>query len=180
MARRKPDPQNTLAITDLDGADAVLVELAKVDRDISMIEICMNEDLETVRKRADEVAAPYREKRKQLEAALTTYATAGKKTLFEKARSLKLMHGVIGFRASDELKPLPKVTWASVLEKVKAMADKLKELELPNCIRAKEEPDKDVLRKLPEDLRTEAGVRIVPKDTFYYETKEETVAEKAA
>lgn len=176
MARRKPDPKNAMTITSLDAADAALVELAKLEREVKMIEICLDEDLEEARKKADELAAPLREKRALLEAALTTYATAGKETLFKKKakkRSLKLVHGVIGFRSSDEVTTLPKVTWEEVVEKLKAM-------NLPECVRTKEEPDKKALRKLPEDLRTEAGVSIEPKDTFYYVTKEESVAEKAA
>ncbi|WP_027190052.1 host-nuclease inhibitor Gam family protein [Fundidesulfovibrio putealis] len=178
MARRKPD--ETQAITSLDAADAALVELAKLDREMRMIEICLNEDIEAARKRADELAAPLREKRRLLESALTTYATASKEALFKKGKSIKLTHGVFGFRASDELKPLPKGTWKEVLGKLNGMAAKLAKLELPGCIRIKEEPDKEALRKLPEDLRAEAGVRIVGKDTFYYELKDENVAVKAA
>lgn len=180
MPRRKPDPQSAMAITSLDAADAALVELAKLDREMAMIEICLNEDIEAARQRAEELAAPLREQRALLEAALTTFATSGKQTLFKKAKSLKLMHGVFGFRASDELKPLPKVTWKEVVGRLKLMGTRLTELKLPACIRIKEETDKEALRQLPEDLREEAGVRIVAKDTFYYELREENVAEKAA
>lgn len=180
MPRRKPDPQSAMAITSLDAADAAMAELARIGREISEIEIILNKDIEVARTFADQMAAPLREQRALLEAALTTFATSGKQTLFKKGKSLKLMHGVFGFRASDELKPLPKVTWKEVVGRLKLMGTKLAELKLPGCIRIKEETDKEALRQLPEDLREEAGVRIVAKDTFYYELKDETVAEKAA
>jgi phage host-nuclease inhibitor protein Gam len=178
--RNKPDPANPLAVTSLDDADGVLLDLANVEREIAEIEIILNKDIEAARQFADDLARPLREKRASLEAALTTYATAGKDSLFKKAKSIKLTHGVIGFRASDELKTLAKVTWKEVLGRVKGMAAKLKALDLPACVRVKEEPDKDALRQLPESLREEAGVRIVGKDTFYYECKTEEIAEKSA
>lgn len=179
MPRRKPTP--AMAITSLDEADAALAEIARVDREITAIDVILNDEISAAKKRADDLAAPYRQKREQLEAALTTFATAGKEALFKKGKkSLKLIHGVLGFRASDELKPATKVTWKMVLENLKAMASRLKARKQPDCIHTTEKPDKEALRKLPEDLQAEAGVRIVPKDVFYYVTREESVAEKAA
>ncbi|MFZ5428074.1 MAG: host-nuclease inhibitor Gam family protein [Thermodesulfobacteriota bacterium] len=178
MARRKPEA--SVSITSLDAASEALAELAKLDRELRFIGISLDEDVEAARTKADELASPLRARRELLELALKAYATGEKEALFKKSRSLKLAHGVIGFRASDELKTLAKVTWAEVLGRLKGMAARLAEASLPGCIRIKEEPDKEALRQLPEELRTEAGVRIVPKDTFYYETKQEEVAEQAA
>jgi len=178
VARRKPKVAG-LAITDLLEADSALAALAALDREISRIEIEMNEGIQAVREAGDEAAAPYRQKREQIEAALATYATVGKETLFTKGkRSLKLIHGIIGFRASEEVKTLPKIKWADVLLNLKAMAKRC--AGVSHCIRIKEEPDKEALRQMPKSLQAEAGVRIVAKDTFYYEVKSETVAEKAA
>lgn len=179
MARRKPD--GGMVISTLDEADEALAELAKIGRQLALIDNSLNEDIEAARAKADELAAPIRARRKEVETALQTFASVGRETIFGKVKkSLKLVNGVIGFRASDELKPAAKSSWAQVLGTLKGMGERLEALGLPSCIRTKEEPDKEALRQLPEDLQAEAGVRIVPKDTFYYETKEETVGEKAA
>ncbi len=179
MARRKPE--GGVAVTTLEEADKALAELAKLNRKLALIDSAMNEDIEAARARANELAGPIRADRDAIEGALKTFTTVGKDTLFsKKKKSMTLVHGILGFRASDELKPLPKFTWGQVLGALKGMGERLQAKGLPTCIRIKEEPDKEALRQLPEDLRAEAGVRIVPKDTFYYEIKTESVAEKAA
>ena len=174
MARRNPAPE--LAISDLAGADQVLAELARTERELERVELELNEAVERAKRQAEGQAAPLKERRERCEAALVTYATAARTELFARGKSLALTHGQIGFRASEELKPMAKLTWAAVLENLRGMAASLARRGLPECIRRKEEPDRQALRELPEELREAAGVRVVRKDRFFYEVNGESLA----
>jgi len=166
-----------LAIFDIAGADQTLSELARTRRELTRIELGLNATVAEARRLAQEKAQPLRERRERCEAALAAYALASRESLFGRGKSLALTHGVIGFRASEELRPRARLTWAGVLENVRGMATILVRQGFSECIRRKEEPDRQALRELPEALREAAGVRVVRKDRFFYEVNGESIGE---
>lgn len=102
---------------------------------------------------------------------LQTYATENQADLFNKKKSLEMVHGTIGFRTgTPKLKTLKGFTWASALQLVKEF--------LPGHIRATEEIAKDKLLADREDEKVAAnlarcGISVVQEETFFVEPKKE-------
>ncbi len=180
MSRRKK-PMSAHTIASLDAADAALLELAKIDREVQLLELAMNEEIASAKAKADAQAAPLRERRALLEAALSAFATASKDELFKKKKSRALLHGVLGFRASSKLTTLAGFSWAKVLVAIQDMGTSLEDWAIfGSCVRPKYEVDKEAVKKLPENEMARIGCKVKSEDEFFYELKAETVAEQAA
>ncbi|MBF0481305.1 MAG: host-nuclease inhibitor Gam family protein [Desulfovibrionaceae bacterium] len=171
MARFKPE--KGVVITDLAGADAALAELAALKREQEAVKADANARIDAIKAEAKLKVAPIDARIKELEAAMAAFGVTRKEEVFKKRRSMPLVFGKIGFHKSVELKPMPKTTWEMVLEKIK-------ELKIVGVIRIKESIDKEALKKLSDERLEQIGVRKVPKDDFYYETKVQAVSEQAA
>lgn len=139
-----------------------LIGLAEVEAE--KIRACCDEKIAAARREMDVAVAPQLAKIDQLSAALEAYyrehidevETNGRK-------SIELSNGKIGRRASSELKPLPKTTWAAVVERLKAAG-------MEEFIRVKESPDREALRAQidAENLHV-VGCRLIENDTFWWE-----------
>lgn len=170
MARKKP--KGIKPVGSFEQMNGSLGELAGLKRQLEKIESDLNEAIDKLKEEAAAKAASILERIKALEGGMQAFAEL-KKDVFDKKRSKTLAHGTIGFRKSKELKPKPKMTWAKVLEKLKALGFK-------DGIRVKESVDKEELKKWTDEKLALVGVRRVPKDDFWYEIDEEKIAEKAA
>ncbi|MEO5332137.1 MAG: host-nuclease inhibitor Gam family protein [Magnetococcus sp. YQC-5] len=158
-------PQPVYMIADMQQANAVLGEMAMLQRAITTIEADMNSVIDTAKRNADAFAAPRRKRLKDLETALSVFAEFNKETLFNVQRTAELAFGVFGFRRSTELKPKSKITWAMVLGKIKELGFA--------AIRVKDEVDRDAMREWPEERLSLVGVQRIQKDVFWYEIKQE-------
>lgn len=104
-------------------------------------------------------------------ATLQAFATENQAELFNKKKSLEMVHGTIGFRTgTPKLKTLKGYTWASALQLVKEF--------LPGFIRSTEEIAKDKLLADREDETVAAnlsrcGILVAQDETFYVEPKKE-------
>lgn len=102
---------------------------------------------------------------------LQAFATENQAELFNKKKSLEMVHGTIGFRTgTPKLKTLKGFTWASALQLVKEF--------LPGHIRATEEIAKDKLLADREDESVAAnlsrcGIMVTQDETFFVEPKKE-------
>lgn len=171
MATRKK-PANLVHIKDLKEADNALLQLASNTRALQRLQDDLN-------KRIDKLKAQFEQDSQQLIAnsealsnGLHAYAEHNKAELFAKRRSIDLTFGTIGYRESSEVQPLPKKKWKDVLEAlVRGNFDQ--------AIRVKTEVDKDALRTFSDDELAEVGARLVPKDTFWYELKQEQLVDAA-
>ncbi len=103
---------------------------------------------------------------------------------FGKKKSIETVHGSVGFRfGQPQVKTKLKLTWAIVLEKIKALSLNAK------YVRVKEEANKEAIladrdKKLngPHGEYTieDLGVRIVQDEAFFIEIKREPVGEPVA
>lgn len=102
------------------------------------------------------------------------FGESKKSDLFIKKRSRELTFGTIGFRASSAVRTMRKTTWEQVLGLIRDAG-------MPECIRTKQEVDKEALRQLPPERLAAVGCRIEQSDLFFYELNETelTVAESA-
>lgn len=102
---------------------------------------------------------------------LQAWATESQGELFQKKKSVEMVHGTIGFRTgTPKLKTLKGFTWASALQLVKEF--------LPGHIRTTEEIAKDKLLADREDaevapLMGRCGITVVQDESFYIEAKSE-------
>lgn len=164
-ARVKPAP--VLVIHNLEQANATLAEMAILKRGLVTIETDMNNAIDAIKRSAEGFSAPRRVRVKELEQALSVYAEINRATLFVERRSVELGAGEFGYRASTELKPRPKLTWAMVLEKIVALG--------LAALRTRTEVDREALRDWPDERLEVIGVQRVQKDLFWYEIKQETL-----
>jgi len=169
MPRRKP---RTHIIADLKQAEAALSEIAEIERTITSHEAHMNETIDKAKADAKALCAPLVSRRKELADALATYATLHKTELFANRRSLDLGFGQIGFRKVTKLMTQPKITMASVLER-------LRDLNFTEAIRSKESVDKEAMREWPEERLATVGMRRMSSDDFFYEIDQEAVEDAA-
>jgi len=149
MSRRKP--KSGVAITTLEEANQALAEIAGIDLKLASNDATMNRVITKAKTRAETVAAPLREQREALGAALNVFAVTSKTAHFGKKKSLKLLHGVIGFRVSRKLITLKGFTWKKVLEAIQGMGVSLEDWAIfSGCVRTKPEVDKDAVKELSD------------------------------
>ncbi|WP_285907990.1 host-nuclease inhibitor Gam family protein [Pseudodesulfovibrio pelocollis] len=165
MARLKP---KTTVIADKAQAEAAMMELGGLGRDITAIELDAQENIDLIKANAVAEMEPLQVRKKELEDALCTYATLNKGKLFKERKSLETPFGVFGWRKATRLLTASKVTLADVLER-------LRELGIREAIRTKESVDKTVLADWPDSRLEGVGMKRVSKDEFYIEIHEDTL-----
>lgn len=161
MAKKEP-----IAINDLQQADAVLVEIAALNRQVTAIEADLNAAIDDLKQDAAEEAEPFNARIKELGAGLKAFAGYHKSELFADKKTLDLTHGHIGYRKTTTLKTQPKHTWQMVL-------GRLKDLSLVAGIRTKEEVNKDELNTWPKERLELIGAYRAETDEFWYEISTE-------
>lgn len=153
--------QMEMAFSEYATADA---RLAKINAELDVQITNLRE------KRADEIAQLTEQKDKNFE-IVQAYALANRDELFSKKKSIDGTHGTFGFRTgTPRLKTLRGITWAASLKLIKAF--------LPDYVRVKEEPAKDMLiadREIPEvaSKLQDCGIEVVQDETFFIELKKE-------
>jgi len=163
-----PEP----VIASWEGADLALRQIGEIEIEVEKKEGLANLKINDIKEKlAGELNGKLARKArlaKDLEEFL-----GGHKEELGTAKSRKLNFGWLGFRLSPpRLKPIAKMTWAKV-------AEKLKELGLKKYLRFPDpEPDKEKI-KAEADFETmkEIGVRICSEENFYYEVDREKIAE---
>ena len=170
--RVKPAPASLPVIASLEEADATLAEIAAQRRQIALVELGAAEQIEQIKLTAATECEPARQRIAALEQALMRYADYRKPDLFTKKKSVDLTFGAIGYRASTKLKTASKWTWERVLGALRDGGRR-------DCIRTKEEVDKEALKALSPEQLAQYGVKAVPEDAFYYELKDDVSMEAA-
>lgn len=92
--------------------------------------------------------------------------------LFERSRSLKLVHGIIGYRLGNfALKTVKGITWARAINLIRD--------QLPAYIRTKLEVDKEAILadrgRLTHDDIQRVGLRIEQAETFYADPEKDVI-----
>lgn len=166
MAKRVKPTLNIPTVSSLEEADAMLARIAARKRELSLLELGLKEDVDTLKLKCAEASEPIKQDIEVLEQALVRFGESKKTELFSRRRSVSLNFGILGFRASSSVKPMKKTTWEQVLGFLTFAA----------CIRTKREVDKEALRQLPQEKLAEVGCRLEQADAFYYELTETELA----
>lgn len=174
MAKRVKPLVCAPALNSLEEADATLAAIAGRKRHLDLLKLSAAEEIEGIKLRLASEAEPVKDEIDQLEKALGRFVDANQTVLFNpRKKSIALSFGTIGFRLSTSVKTLSKWTWERVL-------CALQSAELRECIRVKEEVDKEALRGLAPDQLTKVGVRLVSEDAFFYELREDLPSNEVA
>jgi phage host-nuclease inhibitor protein Gam len=173
MARVKPKTDGVV-FKSIEDVDRALGDIAEHKRSIAAIEAKMNAAIDAAKLQAMEDSAFARAEIAAIEAALVNYVKKNKAELFSDKKSMDLTYGTIGFRLSTKLLLQGKEgSWERVIEA-------LREQELHNLIRVKEEPDKEALKGLKSERLKELGCKVVQVNTFFYEVSEAELSTESA
>lgn len=153
-------------ITDLNGVDNVLREIAEIDRDLDLIEIDKNEKIDAIKEAAKEEAKLLIAQKDFLGKSLALYTEENKKDLIKDGKTVNLNFGKIGYRQSTSLETKSKVTWAKVL-------GYLEENNHKDCLTYKATVDKSELAKKEDSFLDKVGVFVKIQDNFFYEVNKE-------
>lgn len=145
------------ALQNWDDVDTCLAEIAKADRELNLIEGAANEQIETIRKAIKDASQPVLDKKAGLELAIKEYCEANRAE-FAKVKTKALTFGEVGFRLSTKI----------MIKRIAETLQALKDLTLTTCIRTKEEPDKEAMKLLTDDLLAEVGASRKTENTFGY------------
>lgn len=167
-----------MAVQTMEQVDATLADYATVDAKIEQIKSKMDEEITAIRaKYADELSS-LNATRDESFNAIQVFAETHP-DLFDKKKSINLVHGNIGFRLGNwKVKLLAKWKAADVVEQMKKV--------LPNHVRVVEEINKEMLIGDRENSAVNCyfhkdgvGINIVQDETFYIELKKENESNPA-
>lgn len=159
--RYKPEIQ---PIQTIDDADKALSELCGLEGKLEEIDTKAEREIAQIRERATAVGKPLRERVKELNLTLKAWAAFHKKDLFKERKSLERPFGTFGYRKS----PAKIVT-------TKETIDLLKKLGHTECVRIKEEVDKEALRDFTDEELAAVGATRKIKEEFFCQTKREQI-----
>jgi Bacteriophage Mu Gam like protein. len=157
-----------LIIDDLERAEGALAEMAALDGKLALIELDLNEKLETARAGAVEAATPLNKRRKELEDALKSYAKRQQSVLFVDRQSKELAFGTIGYRNSRQLVQMDGVKADFTLQKLKALG-------LREGIQTSESLAKENMEKWPVERLELVGLHWKESTKYYVEVNKEKV-----
>ncbi len=166
MARKRINTEP--ALSSWSEVDTCLRNIGEIDRELALIEASQSEQIDRIRANTKAVAEPLQNKKLGLEMAIKEFAEANR-TEFVKARTRELTFGSVGFRMSSRV----------VIKRVADTLAALKDLQLTQCIRVKEECDKDAMKNLPLETLHAVGATLRTEDAFGYEIKREEIPEAA-
>lgn len=163
MARTKPKAE---VIADAKQAEAAMLELAQLGRQINAVEIDATGNIDLIKANAAAEMEPLKARQKDIGKSLCLYATLNKDKLFKDRKSQKTPYGVFGWRKATKIKPIPEMNLAQVLER-------LQELDIKEAITVKESVNKEAMRGWPDSKLKTVGMRRVTGDEFFIEPVEE-------
>ena len=169
-ARSKPAPY---IVENKEQAEGTLAELARIERHIQEIEIAQHVAIDLAKAQASQASTPLFARKKELENGLAVFARLNKKELFEKAKSLDLGFGVIGFRASTEIAQLKGISAEMTVQK-------LHEFKFADGIKTTETVNRNSMTTWSAEKLATVGLERKQKDTFFVEVKQDELTDTAA
>ena len=158
-------------LTAIGKVEGLLAEAARIKRKLAGIENKMNEDMDTIRKRAELAGASDTARLKEIEADIALTAKLNRRELFPgKAKSREFAFGLIGFRkGSGKIVQRSKV-------KVKDVLAKLHEYNLTEGIKTTENLNKEAMKGWTDDRLESIGMRRQTRERFFVEVKTEKLS----
>jgi phage host-nuclease inhibitor protein Gam len=164
MARtRIPDAPQLKSWDDVNNA---LMEIARGEIEIAEIEGRMNIQINAIKEKAESECAPIRAAIAERGRQLKEFAELNRPD-FGKSKSKKLTFGSLGWRASTSI-----VIKKALTEKI---IDNLRKLGMGDCVKVKEEINKEILATYPEEKIIASGASVKHDDTFWYETDKQSL-----
>lgn len=163
MARKRMEEPS---LKSWDEVDSTLKQIREAELELGQIAADMEKCILDVKEKAEEQAQPLKDQVKKLELQVKEFVTLNKDEL--KGKSRELAFGTVGFRLSTKL-VLPKA--------VEKVIRQLKKLGMGDCVTVKESVNKDILKTYDEKTILLVGASLKKEDTFWYETKQEGLAE---
>ena len=149
-----------------DEVDGTLKQIREAELELTKITADMEKCILDVKQSAEKEAAPYRDEIKRLSLQVKEFVTLNKGELNGKSREMAF--GTVGFRLSTKV-VLPKA--------VDKVIKQLKKLGMGDCVTVKESVNKDILKTYDEKTILQVGASLKKEDAFWYETKQEDLAE---
>ncbi|AAU90944.1 MULTISPECIES: host-nuclease inhibitor Gam family protein [Methylococcus] len=151
-----------------DDVDQALREIGEIERDLSLIDGDVNDQIDRLKAAAKTQAQPLLDRKTALELAMKEFCEANRAE-FAKVKTRQLVFGSVGFRLSTRV----------LIKRVADTLQALKDLGLHGCIRLKEEIDKEALKTLPAETLAEVGAGLKTDNVFGYEIDRARIAEAA-
>lgn len=160
MARIKPTAGK---LETLDDVNMALRDIGLAERELYQIDTEANKKIAEIKTAAAEKGEPLRKRITELSAKIQAYSDYNKDELFKDKKTVELSFGCFGYRKSTRI---------SVK---KTTLELLRRLGLVNCIRIKEEPDKEALAQLDDEALKEVDACRKTSDDFFCEANTEQV-----
>ena len=151
-----------------DDVDHALKSIGEIDRELALIEADQNETIDRAKAEAKAQAKPYQDRKAGLEVAMKKFCESNR-TEFLKQKTKPLTFGSVGFRLSTKI----------MIKKIGDTLQALKDLELTQCIRTKEELDKEAMKALDTETLTRVGAALKSENVFGYEVDQAKLQEAA-
>ena len=156
------------ALNSWEEVDACLREIGRIDRELRLLEAMQNEMIDKIKEETRNSAQPLQDKKTGLELAIRDYCEANRAE-FAKVKTKVLIFGSVGFRLTTRI----------MIRRVAETLQALKDLALTQCIRVKEEPDKEAMKNLSDETLAEVGACRKTENVFGYEINQEKIREAA-
>lgn len=166
MARKRMEEP---ALKSWEEVDSTLKQIREAEIALTDISTTAEKLILDIKQQAEEDAQQYKDKIKQYELQVKEFTTVHRDEMLP-AKSKEMTFGQVGFRMSTKV-ILP--------QKVDRVIAKLKKLGMGDCIITKETVDRDILKTYSEKTILEVGGTLKKSDTFFYETKQEKIADPA-
>lgn len=149
-----------------DDVDQALREIGEIDRELGLLESAQNESIDNIKAETKNKAVPLADRKTALELAMKEFCEANRAE-FAKVKTKPLTFGSVGFRLSTKV----------VIKKIADTLQALKDLGLNQCIRLKEEVDKEAMKNLSTETLAEVGAALKTDNAFGYEIDQAKLAE---
>ena len=146
--------------------DNTLKQIREAEIELSALSVSAEKCILDIKQQTEEAAQPYKDQIKKLELQIKEFAVTTQADLTGKTREMAF--GRIGFRLSTKL-VLPKA--------LEPVIKQLRKNGMGDCIVTKESVNKEILKTYDENTIIGVGGSLKKEDTFWYETKQEKIAE---
>jgi phage host-nuclease inhibitor protein Gam len=157
----------TPALQSRDDVDGAIREIGGIDIGLERIDAVATNAINRIKSKAGTKAAPLLAQKKLLLRQLQQWAE-GHREEFGDKKSLSLLFGELGWRASTRLKKI--LSPVQIVERVKSLL-------LDWCIRVKYEVDIEAVKALPEEVIEAAGCELEKIDAFWVQPDRQKIEE---
>lgn len=156
-------------VVDWPTADTALGVLRLVDAELAQVQAEYDEQIQQIEAAKRKAVAPLQKKRDRVEELVIDFAETQKGQLPKKARSIKLVHGTVGWRKG--------AVTVTLIGDEEHTIEQLKARGQFQCVVTTENLDKSEVKKLPASVARQCGITITQTDRLYYKLKNEPIPE---